>query len=78
MILTVGMMPVRLAFFFMWFWLVSYVPGLNMKVLAGAMMVFWGLFAVPEIGMLVSFTSTLQRTSELEPGEEAGAQPKSQ
>jgi hypothetical protein len=70
MILTVGMMPVRLAFFFIWFWLVSYVPGLNMKVLVVTMMIFWGLFTMPEIAMLASFTSNLQKTSELEPEDE--------
>jgi hypothetical protein len=78
MVLTVGMMPVRLAFFIAWFWLVSFVPGVNVAVLVVTMMVFWGLFTVPEIAMLTSFTNNLQRTSELEPDEEAGARPKPQ
>jgi len=67
MILTVGMTPVRFAFFAAWIWLATYVPGLDVKVLLLAMMIFWGLFTVPEIGMLVSFTRKLQRTSLLEP-----------
>jgi hypothetical protein len=67
MLLTAGMIPVRLIFFIAWIWLVSHVPGLNTTILVVAMMVFWGLFTVPEIAMLVSFTNSLQRTSELEP-----------
>ncbi len=70
MLLTVGMMPVRLAFFGAWIWLVGYVPGLNMGALVVTMMVFWGLFTVPEIAMLASFTNNLPRTAELEPEEE--------
>jgi len=70
MVLTVGMMPVRLAFCVAWVWLVNFVPGLNMVVLVVSMMIFWGLFTVPEVAMLVSFTNNLQRTSELAPDEE--------
>jgi hypothetical protein len=71
MLLTVGMTPVRLAFFGAWIWLAHYVPGLDMKVLLITMMIFWGVFTVPEIAVLVSFTNHLQRTSELDPEEDA-------
>jgi hypothetical protein len=70
MVLTVGMTPLRLAFFVSWFWLVSYVPGLNSLVLVVTMMVFWGLFSVPEFAMLLSFNKNLPRTSEIEPKED--------
>jgi hypothetical protein len=75
MALTIGMTPVRLAFFVSWFWLVSCVPGLNMGVLLVTMIVFWALFAVPEFAMLVSFTKSLQRTSEIEPEGDGNARP---
>jgi len=74
MALTIGMTPVRLAFFVSWFWLVSYIPGLNMGVLAVTVIVFWGLFAVPEFAMLASFTKNLQRTSEIEPDGDGNSQ----
>lgn len=67
MILTVGMTPVRFAFFAAWIWMVRYVPGMELKELLVAMMMFWGLFTVPEIGMLVGFTKKLQVTSLPDP-----------
>lgn len=65
--LTVGMMPVRFAFFAAWVWLVHTIPGVDFRALIVAMMVFWVLFSIPEFAMLAGFTKHLQRTAEREP-----------
>jgi len=70
MALTVGMIPVRFAFFVAWIWLVRTIPGVDIRALIVAMMVFWALFSLPEFAMLASFTKHLRRTSELEPEED--------
>lgn len=57
MALTMGAIPVRIAFVLAWCWLVLMIPGIALVPLVLAMMLSWTLFSVAEVGMLLELSS---------------------
>lgn len=60
MILTMGMIPVRLTFFLAWTWMIHRLLGSHLAGLVLTMMLFWILFAIPEFAMLLGFARNEQ------------------
>jgi hypothetical protein len=62
---TVGAMPARGVIYFGWVWLADTIPGLNVIVMAVAMMFHWILFVIPEIIMFVEFSNKFPRSANI-------------
>jgi len=69
-IVTVGAMPVRGMVYFGWMWLASTIPGVEVKVMVAAMIIYWILFIIPELAMFVEFSKKFPRSANItEPNE---------